>query len=201
MKIWRLAFAMLAAIFLASCSSDEDDKVSEADINRALFELKKEYTGELKYGLKDEGSRKTVKGVVAQSAEGIRLTIPLEPIAAQVKDEAIAQKLREWQTADVYARYEFISVEDDYYSFRLRTEMFPDERFAEPLTRTQPVEYGGLTLLFNQNYTGEYQKPLEALSFNICVGGILINRESVEGFKPIIFRYEGRGHTRIYTNE
>ena len=26
MKIWRLAFAMLAVIFLTSCSSDDDDK-------------------------------------------------------------------------------------------------------------------------------------------------------------------------------
>ena len=26
MKIWRLAFAMLAALSLASCSSDDDDK-------------------------------------------------------------------------------------------------------------------------------------------------------------------------------
>ena len=26
MKIWRIAFAMLAAISLASCSSDDDDK-------------------------------------------------------------------------------------------------------------------------------------------------------------------------------
>ena len=79
--------------------------------------------------------------------------------------------------------------------------MSPDERFAEPITRTQPVEYGGLTLLFNQNYTGEYQKYNESLSFNICIGGILINREYVEGFKPIVFRYEGHGDTRIYTGE
>lgn len=191
---------MLAAFSLASCSSD-DDKVSEADINRALFEMKKGYIGELKYGLKDENWSKTVEGVVAQSAEGIRLSIPLEPIAEQVKDEATAQKLREWQTADVYARYEFVSVEDEYFSFRLHTEMSPDERFAEPITRTQPVEYGGLTLLFNQNYTGEYQKYNESLSFNICIGGILINREYVEGFKPIVFRYEGHGDTRIYTGE
>lgn len=191
---------MLAAFSLASCSSD-DDKVSEADINRALFEMKKGYIGELKYGLKDENWSKTVEGVVAQSAEGIRLSIPLEPIAEQVKDEATAQKLREWHTADVYARYEFVSVEDEYFSFRLHTEMSPDERFAEPITRTQPVEYGGLTLLFNQNYTGEYQKYNESLSFNICIGGILINREYVEGFKPIVFRYEGHGDTRIYTGE
>ena len=200
MKIWRIALMMLAAFSLASCSSD-DDKVSEADINRALFEMKKGYIGELKYGLKDENWSKTVEGVVAQSAEGIRLSIPLEPIAEQVKDEATAQKLREWQTADVYARYEFVSVEDEYFSFRLHTEMSPDERFAEPITRTQPVEYGGLTLLFNQNYTGEYQKYNESLSFNICIGGILINREYVEGFKPIVFRYEGHGDTRIYTGE
>ena len=26
MKIWRIAFAMLAVISLASCSSDDDDK-------------------------------------------------------------------------------------------------------------------------------------------------------------------------------
>ena len=200
-KIWRHAFTLLAAFSLASCSSDDDSKVSDADILRALFEMKKDYNGELKYGLKDEGSRKTIEGIVAQSAEGIRLTIPLEPIAEQVNDEAIAQKLREWQSADVYARYEFISVEDDYFSFRLRTEMYPDERFAEPITRTQPIEYGGLTLLFNQNYTGEYQKPLEALSFNICIGNVLINREPLDGFKPIIFRYEGYGKTIYYTEE
>lgn len=32
MKIWRLAFVMLAAFSLASCSSDDDDK----DIPRKL---------------------------------------------------------------------------------------------------------------------------------------------------------------------
>ena len=195
MKIWRLALATLAAFSLASCSSDDDDNVSDAQVQRALFEMKKDYTGELKYGLKDEASRQTVEGVVAQSANGVRLTIPLEPIAAQMEDETVAQKLRAWQTAEVYARYEFVSIEEEYYSFRLHTEMYPDERFSEFITRTQPVEYGGLTLLFNQNYMGEYQKPLEALSFNICVGGLLVNREYVEGFKPVIFRYEGRGHT------
>ena len=199
LKIWRLPMVMLAALSLASCSSDDDDKVSDAKIQCALFEMKKDYTGELKYGLKEEGSRKTVEGVVAQSAEGVRLTIPLEPIAEQVKDEAIAQKLREWQTADVYARYEFISIEKEYYSFRLHTEMYPDSRFAGPMTRTQPVEYYGLTLLFNQNYTGEYQWFGEALSFNICIGNVLINREPLEGFKPVIFRYEGYGNTRVYT--
>ncbi len=30
MKLWRIAFVMLAAISLASCSSDDDDNVYEA---------------------------------------------------------------------------------------------------------------------------------------------------------------------------
>ncbi len=185
-----VALTMLAALPLASCSDDDDD-IAETSINRALFEMKNDYTGKLKYGLKDSNWRDTVENVAVKSADGLWLAIPLEPIAEQMADEAVARKLREWQTAVVHARYEFVSVEEEYYSFRLTTEMWPDERFAQPPTRTQPVVYGGLTLLFDQRYTGEYQKQGECLSFNICVGGLLWGQEYVEGFKPVVYRYEG----------
>ena len=36
MKIWRLAFAMLAAFSLTSCSSDDDDKDIVKEINMSV---------------------------------------------------------------------------------------------------------------------------------------------------------------------
>ncbi len=191
LKIWRITLIMLAAVSLASCNSDDDEIPSEDYTFRALAEMKNPYIGQLKYGLKDEGTRQTIDNVVAESAEELLLEIPLEPIAAQVQDEAVAKQLREWKTAKVRATYNFNNIEDEYFSFGLRTELVPDERYARPFTRTSFAEYEGLQLLFSQDYTGEYQKPNEALSFNICVDKVLINQEPLEDFKPVIFRYEG----------
>ncbi len=85
---------MLAAVSLASCNSDDDEIPSEDYTFRALAEMKNPYIGQLKYGLKDEGTRQTIDNVVAESAEELLLEIPLEPIAAQVQDEAVAKQLR-----------------------------------------------------------------------------------------------------------
>ena len=201
MKIWRLALAMLAAFSLASCNDDDDETISVAEINRALQEMKKDYVGELRYGMKDEGTRLTLKNVVVHSADELLINIPLDPIADQVEDAAIAQQLREWKTVQVRATYKFKRVEQEYFSFNLKTEMVPDERFAQPITRTSPVLYKGLQLMFNQDYTGEYQKATQALTFNICVGNVQINQVPLNDFKPVIYTYGGNAQTTAETNQ
>ena len=167
LHLYRIVFVLLAVFSIASCRKDDDKTVSEADINRALFEMKKDYVGELKYGLKGESAR-------------LLISIPLDPIADQVKDEAVARQLREWKTAKVRATCQFSHVEQDYFSFGLMTEMVPGQ--------------GSLHLQFNQNYTGDYQKSGEALTFNVCVDKVLIDGEPLEGFKPVIFRYGGNAY-------
>ena len=193
MKIWRIAFAMLAAFSLASCSSDDDEEtVSGSNAQRALFEMKNNYSGELRYGLKDKADRQTLKGYTARSAEGLTISLPLEPIAEQVKDATIAQKIRALGYAEVYANYQFEAVEKGGDArFVLQPQMVADERMATPLTRTQPVTYSGLTLLFTGTYTGNFVKENEALVFNICVGQVLIDNELLEGFQPVVYTFQG----------
>ena len=193
MKIWRSIFMMLAAFSLASCSSDDDEEtVSGSDAQRALFEMKNSYSGKLRYGLKDEANRQILEGYTARSGEGLTISLPLEPIAEQVKDAAIAQKIRALAYAEVYATYQFEAVEKDGNAqFVLQPQMVADERMAAPLTRTSPVTYSGLTLLFTGTYTGNFVKANEALVFNICVGQVLIDNEPLEGFQPILFHFEG----------
>ena len=180
LHLYRIFFVLLAVFSIASCRKDDDKTVSEADINRALFEMKKDYIGELKYGLKGESARQTLENVVVRSAEELLISIPLDPIADQVKDEAVARQLREWKTAKVRATCQFSHVEQEYFSFSLMTEMVPGQE--------------SLHLQFNQNYTGDYQKSGEALTFNVCVDKVLIDGEPLEGFKPVIFRYGGNAH-------
>ena len=193
MKIWRIAFAMLAAFSLASCSSDDDEEtVSGSDAQRALFEMKNNYSGELRYGLKDKADRQTLKGYTARSAEGLTISLPLEPIVEQVKDATIAQKIRTLGYAEVYANYQFEAVEKGGDArFVLQPQMVADERMATPLTRTQPVTYSGLTLLFTGTYTGNFVKANEALVFNICVGQVLIDNEPLEGFQSVVYTFQG----------
>lgn len=180
LNLCSIAFVLLAAFSIASCSKDNGKTVSEADVNRALFEMKKDYIGELKYGLKGESARQTLENVVVRSAEDILVSIPLDPVADQVKDEAVARQLREWKTAKVRATCKFSHVEQEYFSFGLVTEMVPGQ--------------GSLQLQFNQNYTGDYQKSGEALTFNVCVDKVLIDGEPLDGFKPVIFRYGGNAY-------
>ena len=183
----------LAAFSLASCSSDDDEEtVSGSDAQRALFEMKNNYSGELRYGLKDESDRQTLKGYTARSAEGLTISLPLEPIAEQVKDATIAQKIRALDYAEVYASYQFESVDESGNArFVLQPQMVADERMTTPLTRTQPVTYSGLTLLFTGTYTGNFVKENEALVFNICVGQVLIDNEPLEGFQPVVYTFQG----------
>ena len=157
----------------------------------ALFEMKNNYCGELRYGLKDETGRQTLKGYTARSAEGLTISLPLEPIAEQVKDATIAQKIRTLGYAEVYATYQFEAVEKGDVRFVLQPQMVADERMATPLTRTQPVTYSGLTLLFAGTYTGNFVKANEALVFNICVGQVLIDNEPLEGFQPVVYTFQG----------
>ena len=193
MKIWRTFFMMLAAISLASCSSDDDEEtVSGSDAQRALFEMKNNYSGELSYGLKDKSDRQTLKGYTARSAEGLTISLPLEPIAEQVKDATIAQKILALGYAEVYATYQFESVDESGNArFVLQPQMVADERMATPLARTLPVAYSGLTLLFTGTYTGNFVKANEALVFNICVGQVLIDNKPLEGFQPVLYTFQG----------
>ena len=190
--IYVIMLMMLAALSLASCSSDDDEEtVSGSDAQRALFEMKNNYSGELRYGIKDKADRQTLKGYTARSAEGLTISLPLEPIAEQVKDATIAQKIRTLGYAEVYATYQFEAVEKGDVRFVLQPQMVADERMATPLTRTQPVTYSGLTLLFAGTYTGNFVKANEALVFNICVGQVLIDNEPLEGFQPVVYTFQG----------
>ncbi|MBR1447462.1 MAG: hypothetical protein IJ588_01795 [Prevotella sp.] len=203
MKIWRIMLMTLAAFSLASCSSDDDEEtVSGRDVQRALFEMKNNYSGELRYGQKDKADRQTLKGYTARSAEGLTISLPLEPIAEQVKDATIAQKIRTLGYAEVYATYQFEAIEKGGDArFVLQPQMVADERMATPLkgygaarqreSRTQPVTYSGLTLLFTGTYTGNFVKENEALVFNICVGQVLIDNEPLEGFQPVVYTFQG----------
>ena len=179
MKIWRLTIAILAAFSLASCSSDDNEEtVSGSDVLRALFEMKNNYSGELSYGIKDKANRQTLKGYTARSAEGLTISLPLEPIAEQVKDATIAQKIRALGYAEVYATYQFEAVEKSGNArFVLQPQMVAGERIA--------------TLLFTGTYTGNFVKENEALVFNICVGQVLIDNEPLEGFQPVVYTFQG----------
>ena len=193
MKIWRNIFIMLAAFSLASCSSDDDDTISEAEANRALFVMKKDYIGKLRCSIKNESTRQTLQNVIVRSDKELQMEIPLDLIADQVKDETIAKKIREWETAKIQAPYEFIIVDGEYFSFHLFPEMAPDERFTKPITRSNKAENEGLQLMFDTNYTGSYTSN-EGLIFNINVCNVLINHKPVEGFKPVVYTYEGEAY-------
>ena len=187
---------MLAALSIASCNSDkEEETVSGSDVQRALLEMRNSYSGELRYGLKDKSDKQVLKDYTARSAEVLTISLSLEPIAEQVKDAAIAQKIRALGSAEVYGNYQFEAVDESGNArFVLQPQMVADERIATPLTRTQltqPVTNSGLTLLFTGIYAGHFVKGNDALVFNICVGQVLIDNELLEGFQPVIYTFQG----------
>ena len=114
----------------------------------------------------------------------------------------IAQNIRTLDYAEVYATYQFENVDESGNArFVLQPQMVADKRMATPLkgygsarqreSRTQPVTYSGLTLLFTGTYTGNFVKENEALVFNICVGQVLIDNEPLEGFQPVVYTFQG----------
>ena len=203
MKLWRLAFAMLTAFSLASCSSDDDDKVSKEEQQRWLTEMRGDYEGLLNVTVGDGETRTAVEGFPVSSTDVLTLSIPLEEIALQIKDEAIATRVREIGHADVTATYKFIQTDDGAAHFMLYPSMVADQPITQPLTRTSPVTYQGLTLLFSQNYGGTYycdmlyygkekgNNAYAGMMFNICVDNILIGGVRQEGFKPVKFSFMG----------
>ena len=202
-KNWRLALAMLAALTLGSCSSDDDDDFTTEQIQRTYFLMKDRYAGTMTVTEQGEAPRQsqTYTAMTAQSAEELTVAIPPEQVASQLSNETMVARIREVGFAKVKATYEFTNIDEGGAHFVLHPQMVYDEQLCLPATRTQPVTYQGLTLLFNHDRGGDFVKENGALDFTLCVGGVLIDNHYVDGFTPIVYHFSGMSTTKDMNGE
>lgn len=199
-KLWRLTFVMLAALSLASCSSDDEDKISESQISKTLSEMKNNYGGQLQIGLKNESSRLKLEGFAATSDKGLNIAVPVDMVADQVKDEAIANEIRKLGTFSIYSDYDFLSINDNTAHFLLKNPHMVADADTQANQSVKGNETSGaprVELQFSDNYGGDFVKENGALVFNLCLENVLINNQYLEGFRPVFFHYEGAAKTPI----
>ena len=191
---------MFAALSLASCSSDDDQKISENQILKTLSEMRNDYGGQLQMGMKNESARQKLEGYAVTSDKGLTISIPVDLIADQVKNEAIANEIRKLGTIGIYSDYEFLSIVDNTAHFLLRKPHMVAEvntQVNQPAKENETSSSPHIELQFSDNYGGDFLKDNGALVFNLCLENVRINNQYLEGFSPVIFHYEGDTKTPI----
>ena len=201
LNLWRSILVIVAALSLASCHSDNEPAGPTAEqISQALFDMKDTYAGTLTAHVKNSSNKQTLIGLTATSDEQLILSIPLDLIADQIKDQQVADRIREIGFAEVMADYQFIQIDDWAAHFLLLPRVIRGEDLLA-VTRTSVAQYQGLTLLFDNNYGGTFNNSDSSLQFNICVNQILLDGKAVDEFQPVVFSFKGNTMLLPLNNE
>ncbi len=174
---------ILCAAALWACNDDEP-KFSTAEIREALSDLKGTYRGEVKVSYYQGAAIATIPDATAVSDDSLTFTLPLAPLADQIEDEMICNYLRETGKITVKAGYEFLQMDNGTLHFVLhpRDVLLPGGYATPP----------GITFVFSPIYGGSAEPHHRAMIFNMSVIRILANGEEYEGFKPLVYHFEGK---------
>ena len=183
MKKTIFLLTILCAAALWACSDDEP-KFSTAEIREALSDLKGTYRGEVKVSYYQGAAIATIPDATAVSDDSLTFTLPLAPLADQIEDEMICNYLRETGKITVKAGYEFLQMDNGTLHFVLhpRDVLLPGGYATPP----------GITFVFSPIYGGSAEPHHRAMIFNMSVIRILANGEEYEGFKPLVYHFEGK---------
>ena len=183
MKKTIFLLTILCAAALWACNDDEP-KFSTAEIREALSDLKGTYRGEVKVSYYQGAAIATIPDATAVSDDSLTFTLPLAPLADQIEDEMICNYLCETGKITVKAGYEFLQMDNGTLHFVLhpRDVLLPGGYATPP----------GITFVFSPIYGGSAEPHHRAMIFNMSVIRILANGEEYEGFKPLVYHFEGK---------
>lgn len=172
----------IALMFITACNKDEP-KFSSAEIQKALFELKGTYHGEMSVSYYHGNTISEGHECKVVSKDSLTINMDLEPMASAIADDAIASRLREIGKVQVKAAYDFLQMDNAVYNFVL----LPDD----------VVCLGGLgapasvRIVFAKNFGGDAVYPNHEIIFNLSPTELWVGGKKYEQFQQLVYHYRG----------
>lgn len=172
----------IALTFISSCNKDEA-KFSSSEIQKALFEMKGTYHGEM--GVSYYHGNTISKGNACKvvSQDSLTVNMDLSLMALSITDERIASRLRDIGMVQVKAAYEFYQMDEQMYHFVLLPK--------------DVICWGGLgapatvKIVFNQNFGGDAEYSYHSIIFNLSPKELWFGGEKYEPFQQLVYHFEG----------
>lgn len=182
MKQITTIILFIALVFISSCNNDEP-KFSSSEIQRALFEMKGTYHGEMRVSYYHGKTISEGNECKAISKDSLTVNMDLSLMALSITDEKIASRLRDIGTVQVKAAYEFYQMDEQMYHFVLLPEnvIYPDG-YSAPET---------VKIVFDQNFGGGADYFHHSIWFNLSPKELWLGDKKYEPFQQLVYHFEG----------
>lgn len=182
MKQITTIILFIALVFISSCNNDEP-KFSSSEIQRALFEMKGTYHGEMRVSYYHGETISEGNACKAISKDSLTVNMDLSLMALSITDEKIASRLRDIGTVQVKAAYEFYQMDEQMYHFVL----LPENVIC-------PGGYGApetVKIVFDQSFGGGADYFYHNIMFNLSPKELWVGDKKYEPFQQLVYHYEG----------
>lgn len=182
MKQITTIILFIALVFISSCNKDEP-KFSSSEIQRALFEMKGTYHGEMSVSYYHGETISEGNACKVVSKDSLTVDMDLSLMAQSITDERIASRLRDIGVVQVKAAYEFSQMDEYIYNFGLH-----------PKDVICPGGYGApetVKIVFAQNFGGDADYYQHGIIFNLSPTELWVGDKKYEPFQQLVYHFEG----------
>ena len=182
MKQITTIILLIALMFISSCNKDEP-RFSSSEIQKALFELKGTYHGEMRASYYHGETISEGNACKAVSKDSLTVNMDLSLMALSITDEKIASRLRDIGTVQVKAAYEFYQMDEQMYHFVLL-----------PKNVVCPDGYGDtetVRIVFDQSFGGHADYFYHSIMFNLSPKELWLGNKKYEPFQQLVYHFEG----------
>ena len=182
MKQITTIILLIALVFISSCNKDEP-KFSSSEIQRALFEMKGTYHGEMSVSYYHGETISEGNACKAVSKDSLTIDMDLSLMAQSITDETIASRLCDIGTVQVKAAYEFYQMDEQMYHFVLLPK--------------NVICLGGLgapetvKIVFDQSFGGSADYFHHSIMFNLSPKELWLGNKKYEPFQQLVYHFEG----------
>lgn len=169
-------------MFISSCNKDEP-KFSSSEIQRALFEMKGTYHGEMRVSYYHGETISEGNACKAVSKDSLTVDMDLSLMAQSITDERIASRLRDIGTVQVKAAYEFYQMDEQIYNFVLHpNDVVCPGGDGAPET---------VKIVFSQHFGGDADYYHHDIIFNMSPTELWVGDKKYEPFQQLVYHFEG----------
>lgn len=182
MKQITTIILFIALMFISSCNKDEP-RFSSSEIQKALFELKGTYHGEMSVSYYHGETISEGFECKAVSRDSLTINMDLTPMASVITDETTASRLREIGNVEVKAAYEFLQMDDYTYNFVL----LPKDVICLGGYGAPPT----IRIVFSQLFGGDANHHYHDIMFNLSPTELWVGDKKYEPFQQLVYHFEG----------
>ncbi len=169
-------------MFFSSCNKDEP-KFSSSEVQRALFEMKGTYHGEMRVSYYHGETISEGNACKAVSKDSLTIDMDLSLMAQSITDETIASRLCDIGTVQVKAAYEFYQMDEQIYNFVLHpNDVVRSGGDGAPET---------VKIVFSQHFGGDADYYHHDIIFNLSPTELWVGDKKYEPFQQLVYHFGG----------